>query len=143
SDADAEIRGAVRRLQGHPVAEAVPAALGEVAQGEAVFGVLLGVELDARIRAGGVVVALEHRAVGVREGQEGVEARTERSGLHLDDPALVGRRLEAEDVRILLGADAALDDAWQGEDLRLLRGVVGFRVGGFLQVTHLEGHGVG
>ena len=80
--------------------------------------------------------------VGIGEGQECVETGTEGTGLHLDHPFLVGGGFEAEDIHVFLGADAAIDHPGQGQVLGLFRGVVGFGLRRFVQITHLKTGGI-
>ena len=141
--ANTKVRLQIGGLETHAVAEAIAATVGEVSQGDAVLGVFLGIKLDAGIRASSIIIALQNGSVGIGKGEKRVEAGSQGTGSDFNDPLLIGRGLEAEGIHIFLGTDASVDDPRQCQVLGLVRSVVGFGFGGFVQVAHFEAHRIG
>ena len=85
-------------------------------------------EAHFAVRAATVVVAGEHLAVGVADGEHGVELRADAAGIDVDVEGLALLGVEAEPVHVALLADDAVEGEreFTGRDGHLLHVVVRF-----------------
>ena len=97
---------------------------------------------DPGVGADGVVVLLQHRPLGVGQGQYRVQRRTKAAGFDFDDERPVFLDLEFELVHVLFAADPAIDQNGRVHRVGVAARVVRFGFADLGQLAHVEQHRV-
>jgi len=155
-DAEREIR--TGRSHAQPVAVRRSTLSLRIGQLHEVLAV--GEELEAEIRIGAVreqprvhvehavhllvvIVPGEHASRRVGQAQQGVQRRIQPAGLHFRDHLVTRAALESKHVDVARWRNAPVQDARQGDQLRLRRRIVRFGLRAGRELVHGVGQAVG